>query len=55
MPGHIDPYDRLGQWLSHQVCRLWLWVRGLTPEDGPRRCGRCGHAVDGGWAGVGDR
>jgi hypothetical protein len=43
MSDTLPPYSSLGAFLGAQVCRLWLWIRGLGPEDGPRRCGRCGH------------
>jgi hypothetical protein len=43
MPEPWYTYDSFVGWLGDLVCRLWLWVRGLTPESGPLRCGRCGH------------
>src|SRR5262245_15075290 len=36
-------YGTLGEFLGAQVCRLWWWVRGLKPSDGPPYCRRCGH------------
>jgi hypothetical protein len=37
MSDPMDRYGTLGQFLGAQVCRLWRWVRGLGPDDGPQR------------------
>jgi hypothetical protein len=43
MSSPMERYGTPGAFLCRLVCALWLWVRGLGPEDGPLRCGRCGH------------